>query len=185
MAGLSTVIVLFLMSTGAAWGKDKPKLAVNPTGIAVQEGKTVTLTCKHYPEDPAADTNLDWYMPNSDTPISTLVNNQSAINSTHSDILRFSARNGTLQIKNATLNDSGIYKCRHLDMGLEVKAEVKVYIMPDYFTESIVVLSINAVLVVVFLSCSAYHFVQDRRARLKKHRLLKLGHKEHLRQILQ
>lgn len=179
-------VILFLVSSGFVYGQEEETiLKVVPHGIAVEPGETITMICKHYPEDLAADANLDWFLPDGTGPISLLVTNQSVITTTNSNILRFSSENGTLTIVNSTENDSGKYLCKQSDSDLEVEAEIKVFVMPTYFTESMIVLSINAALVIIFLACSAWTFVRNRREAQKRKREQRLGHKELLKRILE
>lgn len=156
---------------------DEEGLKVIPPNIAVEVGDTVKLDCKHYPENLAADTTLDWFMPNGVVPISELAVNQSVINMTQPDILRYKSANGTLTIVNATTKDAGTYKCKKGDT-FEVESIVKVYEMPEYTIEIIVVLVINAVLVVIFITCAIWNFVKERRMAKSLIRRQKLGHKE-------
>lgn len=149
-------------------------LVVVPSSIAVEPLTKIELTCQHYPADPSEDLKLEWFRPDETIPISQLVSNKSIIDK-NSDILRFNSENGTLTIENTTLADSGTYKCRK-DEGLEVETVVKVYNMPSYTTEIIVVLVINAVLVVIFIACAAWNFVRDRRKAKEIIRQRKLGH---------
>jgi hypothetical protein len=154
---------------------DETVLKVVPSSIAVEPSNTIELTCQHYPADSSEDLKLEWFRPGDTVPISELVRNQSIINITNSDILRFKSENGTLTIENATLADSGTYVCKKDDT-LEVETLVNVYIMPSYTTEIIVVLIINVVLVVIFIACAGWHFVQDRRRNKEASRKRKLGH---------
>lgn len=157
-------------------------LKVVPGNIAVQNGETVSLKCQHYPKDPAADLKLDWFMPDGNIPISKLIVNQSVINMTQSNILRFKSENGTLTIVNATSNDAGTYKCKKGDSAMETESIVKVYTMTSYTTGLIVVLVINGVLVLIFIMCSIWSYVREHKKTKKKNRKLKLGHRELLKQ---
>lgn len=182
MATVSRVFVyLIIVVTGLQCitsQSDETVLKVTPYGTAVEVGETVELKCTHYPEDILADATLEWYMPHWNIPISELVTNQSVINATNSDILRFSSENGTLTIVNTTKHDSGDYVCKTQDHLLEVTAQVKVYVMPSYFTEAMVVIGINAVLIVIFFACTAWTNVRDRRQNKLRKRQERLGHKE-------
>ncbi|KAH3810781.1 uncharacterized protein LOC127833376 [Dreissena polymorpha] len=180
---MSPILPLLLLSlyltlgTTLAQDDEEPLLRVLPPAIAVTPGEEVSLVCSHYPEDLEADLELQWYLPNSEEPISAQEFNETTVNTTQDDILRFSSENGTLTITNASLSDSGTYVCRNVDRTLEVEAEVKVYVMPSYVTEIMVVLAINAVLVLVFLGCYFWSIINDRRYKKQQQAREKLGHK--------
>lgn len=153
-------------------------LRVLPANIAVEPGENVTLECTHYPEDTAADANLEWYRPGESLPISTLVTNKTAIDLTNSSIQRFSSEHGTLTIANIQPSDAGTYTCRDINGTVpEFNSIVKVYHMPTYMTEIIIVLAINAALVLVFIACCVWTFFRDRKEIEQMLRRRKLGHR--------
>lgn len=172
------LLLVFSLSLVIVYGDDEDGLKVVPPNIAVQSGKTVQLTCQHYPEGHAKDTKVEWFMPDGKVPISQLVLNQSVINMTQSDILRYKSEKGILTIENATINDSGTYKCRKVNSSMEAETIIKVYEMPEYTIEIIVVLVINAVLVVIFIGCSVWTFVKERKQIKEQIRKQRLGHRE-------
>ena len=154
-------------------------LHVDPHHLAVQVGETATLRCYHYPEDRKADLELDWFMPNYDIPISKLKDNQTVVNETQSAILRYTSENGTLTIKDAVNEDTGTYMCKNINKTLDIKSIFKVYEMPSYFMEAMVVVAINAVLVVIFITCYIWRTCRDlkeRKLQRENRRKAKLGH---------
>ncbi|XP_045200109.2 uncharacterized protein LOC123554200 isoform X2 [Mercenaria mercenaria] len=174
---MKPVLILLFVCLSRTNGEDSETvLKVVPPNTAVQPGEKITLKCQHYPKDLNEDLKLEWFMPDGTIPISQLTANQSVINSTNSNILRYKSDNGTLTIDNVTLDDSGTYKCKKDDYETEVI--VKVYNMPSYTTEIIVVLVINAVLVAIFILCAIWNFVRDQKERKQATRKRKLGHKE-------
>lgn len=179
---MSSVLTLLLLSLALTLGTtlaqdEEPLLRVLPPGIAVTPGEEVSLICSHYPEDLEADLELQWYLPDSENPISAQAVDDITDNTTQVDSLRFSSENGTLTITNASLSDSGTYVCRNVNQTLEVEAEVVVYVMPSYVTEIMVVLAINAVLVLVFLGCYCWSIINERRQKKQQQTREKLGHK--------
>lgn len=154
-------------------------LRVVPSNMAVEPGQDVVLACQHFPENQTEDTKLVWFMPSGEGPLSKLAVNQSYAEKNGSKFYRFQSENGTLTIKNATYDDAGTYTCKNENQKLEIQSIVKVYEMPSYITEIIVVLAINAILIVIFIACSIWTFFKDRKqANIENKRKHKLGHHE-------
>ncbi|XP_052783575.1 uncharacterized protein LOC128219696 [Mya arenaria] len=180
---LKTIMPFLLLGTVLAQEDEEQVLKVVPYGVAMQPGEEVTLTCTHYPEDLTADVKLDWFRPDNNTPIKQLLANQSVINS-DSDILRFQSENGTLTIVNSSLKDTGKYICRNEGGSLEIAADIKIYEMPSYSTEATIVIAINLVLVAIFIVCSLWTFLKERKQNTKSQRKQRLGHHETAKRAL-
>ncbi len=123
----------------------KTNITVTPDHTVQPTGKDVEFKC-------ISDTGFTvfWVNPNG-----TRVNDMN--NS------RFSDNNGTLIITKLEQHDSGEYICYTSKQEFNVMVNVRVYVMPSYFTEGMVILGINAVLIVVFLLCLIHSTVQHKR----------------------
>lgn len=161
-------------------------LRVLPANIAVQPGEDVELKCTRYPEseNPDTDPPLEWYREGDETPIPSpppTNKNQTETNGSDSNSGRITSDSGVLTISGATYNDSGKYICKEQNGTLEdFVSEVKVYDMPTYITEIIVVLAINGGLIIVFILCSVWTYVREKRETARYHKQQKLGHREKL-----
>ncbi len=125
-------------------------VTVDPTTLKAARGDMVQVTCT------SSISNADkfWVNPNG-----TLIRNLP-------DDSRFNDTYGVLTISAAAVADSGTYTCS-VKESFNATAEITVYIMPDYFTEGMIILGINTFLLVVFLSCLLHSTLKDRRSRAK------------------
>lgn len=71
--------------------------------------------------------------------------------------------NGSLVIRNASLEDTDDYICATQDLVHRVNVTLRVYIMPSYRTEGIVLLVTNLLLLSVFFVCMVISKVQEHR----------------------
>jgi len=166
-----TASVLIFISSSKAQEEEEGGLHAFPYALSVEPGEEVTIECSHYPEDLDADAKLEWFLPNNDAySIRELLANETA-KQQNPGLDRFTSENGTLTFTNASLEDSGYYSCRDREKDLEYKVQVKVYVMPSYLTEAVIVIVINCVLVLIFIGCSLWTGYRDRRHK----RLLRLG----------
>ena len=70
---------------------------------------------------------------------------------------------GTLILTNVDDTVKGEYTCTTTLSTYNSTTLVKVYIMPSYFTEGMVILGINAALILIFIACGTYRFIETRR----------------------
>ncbi len=124
-------------------------ITVSPESVKQEIGKTVEVTCS----SPVQDVVLSWTSPNG-TKVQDLPSS------------RFNDSHGVLTITDAQETDSGTYTCSG-GGSLEATADIGIYVMPDYFTEGMIILGINAVLIVIFFSCLIHSTIQNKRAREK------------------
>ena len=188
--GLATTalsLLAFLCSEQFISCTDQTILQVDPHNLAVQVGENATLQCFHYPADPTADQHLDWFLPNYNIPIHKLRDNETVINETQSAILRYTSKNGTLSITDAQPEDARTFICKNTNNSLQVESIFKVYIMPSYFTEAMIVIGINAVLLVLFIVCfiwRTYNDLKERKQQTETRRRAKLGHREVAKKLM-
>ena len=124
--------------------------------LAVQPKESVLFACSGY----ETNQTIQWLFPDgSIVPTNTTQ--------------RIYRQNDTLNIINAVYNDSGVYICRTTDLKTNVTAELKVYDMPSYFIEGMVIVGINAALIILFVSCGIYSFVSSRKQQKKKQKATK------------
>ena len=85
---------------------------------------------------------------------------------------RISDGDGWLNVTDLRLEDAGTYTCLTTDNLHNATASLKVYEMPDYFLESMIVVAINVALAILFFSCLIYKTIQGRRetAKYKKYK---------------
>ena len=78
---------------------------------------------------------------------------------------------GVLTVRGASLAWGGPYMCQAGDgSGLNATATLKVYVMPSYLTEGMVVLAINAALIAFFVVCGLHSYILRRRSKVKSSR---------------
>jgi len=170
-------------------------LKIIPPNKAVEPGADITFQCVHYPEDTAADAKLQWFMQGYTEPISELLQNQTfvdktslpAANVTMTPESRYSISNNSLTIKNVTFDDAMSFVCKSTDGKLTKETILKVYVMPSYFTEGMIVVGINIGLIGIFIMCSIWSLVRSRRERqanIENRRKQKLGHREVAKRML-
>ncbi|XP_013403659.1 uncharacterized protein LOC106168944 [Lingula anatina] len=72
-------------------------------------------------------------------------------------------QDGRLIIRNTKLADSGDYVCKTADLANEALAVVKVFVMPDYILESIIIGTTLAVCMAIWLTCTLTHHVKQQK----------------------
>ena len=122
-------------------------ITVEPDKIKSASGEKLELKCT----SPLEGQDIAWISPNG-TDINDL---QSS---------RFNDTNGVLTITDTRENDSGTYTCS-VGKTLNASAVITIYDMPDYFTEGMIILGINAVLLLVFFGCLAHSTIQNKGAK--------------------
>lgn len=153
---LLVFIVLFTRT------RAEDKLKISPPQASYQVDHTASVSCVS--SDPLL-LPLNWRLPNG----AELRSNERCVNGTcsnqtyvYDNRTTFDAI-GHLKILNLTLNDTGKYTCLSFDGAFNATQDIKVYIMPDYFVETVVLLAINAALLIIFILCSVYTLVKNRR----------------------
>ncbi|XP_074657760.1 uncharacterized protein LOC141910822 [Tubulanus polymorphus] len=136
--------------------------SIAPKNLATEIGETAEFKCAAPPT--TNSTTLAWYFENG-TRISDA--NESA---------RFvDDSNGTLRIVNASLSDTAAYTCSvvattAVSVGNST-SYLRVFAMPDYRREGLIIVGVNGVLLVVFIACSIQSVcrrrLDDRRQRRK------------------
>jgi hypothetical protein len=134
--------------------------------LTIETGKSSEIVCSAAKDTPRTLVWLD--------PAGQPVNDSSVGNVSR---IWYDADTGVLSVSEVLVNDSGEYMCVlngtsgcDLDTFSTCNATVpiKVYIMPDYVVDGIIVLVINVVLLIVFVACLITSAVVDRR-RLQKY----------------
>ncbi len=138
-------------------GKDTPasNITVEPEKLKLPTGHNVNLKCS------SNELAVYWISPNG-TKISELPPPS-----------RFNDTKGQLTITGAKLQDSGIYTCTTANGKFNATSDLFIYVMPNYFTEGMIILGINAFLLVVFLSCTLNQYLQHRKANIKYRSVIK------------
>ena len=144
---LLTLVVALICHTSS---EKFPKLKVTPPRQASEVGNDVIFQCIYYPKDTGNINDLDWFLPEGIS-VANIVLNQS--NMSYNIYEKFSVEHGKLTIRNISEEDSGVYTCRNKDGSLSHDARLKVFLMPSYFQEGMVVITINGSLIVILFSC--------------------------------
>jgi len=144
-------------------------VSLDKTRLTIEEGTTGEVTCSQRPGDNGTVTWID--------PLDQCVSvdNRSRIYYDHVS--------GRLTLTDANVTDSGIYicafnltpGCRDEDGGRRCNEtlDCRVYVMPDYFVDGIVVLAINGVLFAIFIACFIHSTISNK-LRSRKRGLQKL-----------
>lgn len=122
-------------------------LQINPPHqkhIAV--GKDIEFSC--VPSN--GKVNITWFHPNG-TQVLTV--RESRIKQ---------ASNGVLQIKQALMNDSGVYTCFSENLQQNATVRLVIYVIPTYYMESMIIVGINCFLVGLFFLCYLYTMIYRR-----------------------
>ena len=69
--------------------------------------------------------------------------------------------NGTLKFVNASLDISADYICRGVNFEGSETGTLKVYFMPSYFKEGMIIVAVNGGLFLLFLICTVYSQVKE------------------------
>jgi hypothetical protein len=133
---------------------------VKPFMVATLPGSDVQFICT-VPDNETRSAYLEWTVSNSSKDSLPTVIPSSG---------RIQAQNGTLTISNSTLEDANTYTCRDIFSNETETGTLKVYIMPDYLTEGLVIAGICAGLILVLVVGSIISMVRQRQQR--KQRLL-------------
>ena len=145
----STALTICLFSTCLA---ASPKLKVEPPQQASEPGYDVVFHCKYYPDDNVQTQLLEWLLPFGFS-VMNMTKSKSSVQANRTAAERFSTEKGKLTIRNASKADDGYYTCISYDGTLTFKARLKIYTMPSYFTEAMVVVSVNGTLIICLLGC--------------------------------
>lgn len=149
----SLAILLVAIATIPAQGQEEES---NPLTVkaysSVEEGNAINIECTSSNES----LEIQWYFNEAGGEGLVFTNNSTQ---------RIYVEDGTLIITNAMLNDSGIYVCHTSNLEYNTTAELKVYIMPSYFEEGMIIMGINAGLVLIFLICFLYTFIRSKQER--------------------
>lgn len=129
-----------------------PLLTVIPRNQVVEAGRDAVFKCEYFPKYMGHSEGLDWLLPDGIS-VTNLTTNQSNMSEIYA---RFSVKDGKLTIKNVSEADSGLYVCANKERSLLRTSSLRIYHMPSYFQEGMIVIVINGVLIVVFLSCCAW-----------------------------
>ncbi|KAK3605607.1 hypothetical protein CHS0354_027269 [Potamilus streckersoni] len=126
-------------------------LTITPPVIAREKDESATFVCTN----PEGDVeNLQWSR--NDTTILSMNNS------------RLKDENGTLTIENIIESDAGDYICTNTDTNITGTGQLKFYVMPSYFKEAMIVIGINVVLIVIFLICTVWTTVRQKRNQRRK-----------------
>lgn len=142
-------IFIICLTSQSAMGEEKATdlLTIKPVVLAKQVGESAEFVCSN---NSAINSDIVWMY----------------INETLFPQVRANVNivtENTLHIKSAVETDQGEYICTTKIREFNATAELKVYTMPTYFTEGMIVIGINAALLVIFFMCFAYHTVKNRR----------------------
>ncbi|BHF77582.1 hypothetical protein SprV_0602069000 [Sparganum proliferum] len=98
----------------------------------------------------------------SSSPPKWILPNDVTLNDNESYDSRFFNRDGNLQMKNLSLNDSGVYVCS-VDGTESVEATLKVYELRSYAADVSIMLGINAFLLLLFLISTIVSHVRQKK----------------------
>lgn len=122
-------------------------LKVSPSQLAARVGENAEFECTYSGDD--AKTLL-WLFPN-----------ETSVNQTaHA---RFSDSEGTLTISDVMNSDEGEYVCTTPSRDMNATGTLKIFVMPSYFTEAMVVMGINILLVLIFIGCGVHQYIQTKK----------------------
>lgn len=155
--GLFTLIICLTFQSASGEEEEMDKLTIEPAVLAKKVGESAEFVCSN---NSAINSDIVWMYTN-ETLIPQVRANISIVTE------------NTLHIESAVETDGGEYICTTKMREFNATAELKVYTMPTYFTEGMIVIGINAALLVIFFMCFAYHTVKNRRhnAKLKRNAL--------------
>jgi len=136
-------------------------VSLDKTRLTVEEGWTGEVVCSRHGH--GENGTLTWIDPSHHV---VSVDNRSRIH--------YDDDSGRLTLRDANLTDSGRYICAfNLDAGCRddddgrrrcnVTFHYRVYVMPDYLVDGIVVLVINGVLILVFIACVVQSTISKKR----------------------
>lgn len=144
-----TLLFYIICYTSRTLCQEEDGVVIEPQEIAVQAGQSAEFACSYQ------TISVLWYVQNG-TSINQLNNT------------RIQDINGTLTFSSVVETDDGEYLCKTIDNAKNGTAILKYYVMPSYFTEGMIVVSINLALVVIFLGCAGFHFIKNKREQRKQ-----------------
>ncbi len=156
---MTVTVISFELGSYSVQASDKStpvsNITVEPENLKSPTGHDVNIKCS------SNELDVYWISPNG-TKISEM-----------QPPSRFNDTKGQLTISGAKLQDSGIYTCKTASGNLNATSDLFIYVMPNYFMEGMIILGINAVLLVIFLSCTLNQYIQHRKANIKYRSVIK------------
>ncbi|KAK3094936.1 hypothetical protein FSP39_008074 [Pinctada imbricata] len=149
----SLVLLSVLLGPVLCQEEEVETLKVDPPAAAQQVGEEVEFTCTN--SNTTNTEPLVWLYHNG-TEISTL------------NLTRFTESDGVLKIMDIQDSDAGVYNCTTVSRALHVEVELKIYMMPSYLTEGLILMAINIGLILIFMVCALYRCIQTRRDKKKR-----------------
>ena len=146
-------VVTFTVAMAQAFVSEDEGLpiSVEPKRLAVEVGMVGQFVCAGVGNYTSA---ILWL--NADgTPVATIGENVVTDN------------NGTLNILNATLEDSADFTCVTTDRLYRLTVTLKVFVMPSYFQESIIIIAVNGALLFIFFFCMTTAKCKEHKQRKK------------------
>jgi len=138
-------------------------VTLDKTRLFIEQGTTGKVTCASRKGD---DGTVAWIDPRNQL---VSVDNRSRI--------YYDQDSGRLMLTEANLTDSGVYVCaynltagcrdEHDGRRCNATLDCRVYVMPDYFVDGIVVLAINGFLLFVLITCFISSNISDKRRQKK------------------
>ena len=144
----AVLIVLFMLCQTKS--EESQKLEVIPSHHVSEVGNDVIFRCNYYPRNTGSENGLEWLLPDD---LFTMNITRTQSNMSYSLNEKFSVESGQLTIRNISLEDSGVYTCTNKNGSLSQVARLKVFLMPTYFQEGLVVIVLNGSLIVIVLTC--------------------------------
>lgn len=150
LVGVQLALVVLIGYEIPASLAQSPVLKVTPPNQASEAGHDVTFKCEYYPEDKEKTKHLDWLLPDG-VSVYNITKDPSISNDSFHE--RFSFESGKLTIRNVSEADDGSYICRNSDGSMSHTSILRIYVMPSYFTEGMIVVGINGGLILLFFTC--------------------------------
>lgn len=141
------VFVLLFVTSIASAQEEEPTLKVSPPQIAARVGESAEFECTYSGDEVKT---LLWLFPN-----------ETSVNQTAHP--RFSNSEGKLTISDVMNSDEGEYVCTTLSRDMNATGTLKIFVMPSYFTEAMIVMGINIVLVLIFIGCGVNQYIQTKK----------------------
>lgn len=122
-------------------------LVIEVPVVAVQVGESASFSCSNTSE---IKSDIIW-----------LYQNETVIPSTRENATIVTVNK--YKVESTDHEEIRYFTCSTIDREFNATAELKIYMMPSYFTQAMIVVGINAALVVVFLLCFVFHTVKNRK----------------------
>ena len=145
-------LLLFVAMTSCSETETESVVKTEPASVKEPTGRTASVTCT----TSLNATSLHWQDANAQA-VTTNTSQRVHVTS-----------DATLMLRNLRVNDTGVYTCVTSDGAHNATAQLDIYVMPDYFTEGMIILFINAGLIVIFLGCLLHSFIKGRREKSKQ-----------------